>query len=217
MSDEKKVPSSVESQLNEIKKEVSGADKSKVAPKPVAKPVVKQIPVVEKLVPEKDWQKDLTKELGTSVIESYVSSGEFTIVVLNDDKFLDNLTILKEKDFDYLSDISSVDYLNYGDNDKRFALSYHLYSLNNNVRLRIKVLLDEAEAVPSVMEIWKTADFHEREAFDLMGIGFSGREGLKRILLPDDWIGHPLRKDYKKDQGRDEYTAKLIRQFKEDE
>lgn len=213
MTDEKKAHSSIKSKLDEVTGDVKPVE----TPKPVSKPAQVAEPVEEKLVPELDWQKELIKDLGDSVIEAFVSKSEFNIVIKNDNKFTQNFETLKAKDFDYLSDISSVDYSTYGDTEKRFALSYHLYSVKNNNRLRIKVFLDEDEAVPSVMKIWKTADFHEREAFDLMGIGFSDREGLKRILLPDDWIGHPLRKDYNVDQGRDEYTAKLIRKFKEDE
>jgi len=81
--------------------------------------------------------------------------------------------------------------------EKRFSVSYHLVQLAAPPRrVRVQVWVDEGEAVPSVVEIWPTADWHEREAFDLMGIAFDGHPNLVRILMPDDWEGHPLRKDY---------------------
>jgi NADH-quinone oxidoreductase subunit C len=80
---------------------------------------------------------------------------------------------------------------------KRFAMNYHLLSISERARrLRLQVWVDEGEPVPSVIPVWPTADFHEREAFDLMGIAIDEHPNLKRILLDDDWDGHPLRKDY---------------------
>jgi NADH-quinone oxidoreductase subunit C len=80
---------------------------------------------------------------------------------------------------------------------KRFAMNYHLLALETPPRrVRVQVWLDDGEPVPSVIEIWPTADWHEREAWDMMGIPVEGHPYLKRILMPDDWEGHPLRKDY---------------------
>ena len=80
---------------------------------------------------------------------------------------------------------------------KRFSVSYHLLRLADEpARVRVQVWLDEAEPVASVIEVWPTADWHEREAYDLMGIPFEGHPNLVRILMDDDWDGHPLRKDY---------------------
>jgi NADH-quinone oxidoreductase subunit C len=74
---------------------------------------------------------------------------------------------------------------------------YNLYSIPYNHHLTVKVMLDRAEpAVESLTAIWKTADWHEREAYDLLGIRFNNHPDLRRILLPEDWEGHPLRKDY---------------------
>jgi NADH:ubiquinone oxidoreductase subunit C len=128
--------------------------------------------------------------------------------------------------FNFLSDITAVDYLGWaaegvsgylgtaGGRDlntpmtqgyqavpaakpKRFAMNHHLLSISERARrIRLQVWLDEGEAVPSVIPVWPTADFHEREAFDLMGIAVDEHPNLKRILLDDDWDGHPLRKDY---------------------
>jgi NADH-quinone oxidoreductase subunit C len=131
-----------------------------------------------------------------------------------------------EEGFNFLSDITAVDYLGWAGANvsgyigtaagrdlnqpmtqgyqvvplpkpKRFALNYHLLSVSERPRrVRLQVWVDEGEAVASVICVWPTADWHEREAFDLMGIRFDGHPNLLRILLDDDWDGHPLRKDY---------------------
>jgi NADH:ubiquinone oxidoreductase subunit C len=82
---------------------------------------------------------------------------------------------------------------------KRFAMNYHLLSVRSPDqarRVRVQVWLDEAEPVASVTTVWPTADWHEREAWDMMGIPIEGHPNLSRILMEDDWEGHPLRKDY---------------------
>jgi NADH-quinone oxidoreductase subunit C len=80
---------------------------------------------------------------------------------------------------------------------KRFSVSYHLLALrDDHSRVRLQVWADDGEPVPSVVTIWPTADWHEREAYDLMGIRIEGHPNLTRILMDDDWEGHPLRKDY---------------------
>jgi NADH/F420H2 dehydrogenase subunit C len=80
---------------------------------------------------------------------------------------------------------------------KRFSVSYHLLALRQPPeRVRLKCWVDDGEPVPSVVSVWPTADWHEREQFDLMGIAFTGHPNLTRILMEDDWDGHPLRKDY---------------------
>jgi NADH:ubiquinone oxidoreductase subunit C len=79
----------------------------------------------------------------------------------------------------------------------RFSLSYHLLRVGADpLRVRVQVWVEEGESVATVIDVWPTADWHEREAFDLMGIPFDGHPNLTRILMPDDWEGHPLRKDY---------------------
>jgi NADH-quinone oxidoreductase subunit C len=80
---------------------------------------------------------------------------------------------------------------------KRFAVNYHLLALQQGApRVRVQVWIDDGEPVPSVVSVWPTADWHEREAFDLMGIRAEGHPNLRRILMDDDWEGYPLRKDY---------------------
>jgi NADH-quinone oxidoreductase subunit C len=81
--------------------------------------------------------------------------------------------------------------------EPRFEVNYHLLSLDRRERLRLKVSLSGSDpTIPSVTSIWPTANWHERESFDLMGIRFEGHPDLSRILMPDEWEGHPLRKDY---------------------
>ena len=80
---------------------------------------------------------------------------------------------------------------------KRFSISYHLLALRQGApRARLQCWADEGERVPSVISVWPTCDWHEREQFDLMGIVFDGHPNLQRLLMEDDWEGHPLRKDY---------------------
>jgi NADH/F420H2 dehydrogenase subunit C len=79
---------------------------------------------------------------------------------------------------------------------KRFAVNYHLVAVPGGRRVRVQVWLDEDEPVDSVVSVWPTADWHEREAWDMMGIRIEGHPNLTRLLMDDDWEGHPLRKDY---------------------
>ena len=97
--------------------------------------------------------------------------------------------------FDFLADLCGVD--RGIEEEPRFEVNYHLFSTTKHHRLRLKVVLDEATArVPSVVGVWRTANWHERETFDLFGVIFEGHPDLRRILLPDDWQGHALRKDF---------------------
>jgi NADH/F420H2 dehydrogenase subunit C len=131
-----------------------------------------------------------------------------------------------ELGFDFLSDMTATDYLGWGGEGvsgyigtpggrdlnrpstrglqrlprpkpRRFSVSYHLLAVRRGApRVRLQAWLDEGETVPSLVPIWPTADWHEREAWDMMGIRFDGHPNLRRILMDDDWEGHPLRKDY---------------------
>lgn len=99
--------------------------------------------------------------------------------------------------FDFLNSISGVHLMDL----KKFGLVYHLTSIPNNKTIVLKVFLNESNATcPTISSIHKSADWHEREIFDLFGVNFEGHENMKRILLPDDWVGHPLRKDYKTEE-----------------
>jgi NADH-quinone oxidoreductase subunit C len=95
--------------------------------------------------------------------------------------------------FDWLGCLSAVDYVA----DDQLCAVYELYSMEHKHWFCIKVFVDRADPrIASVMDLWPAADWHEREAFDMMGIVFEGHRDLRRILLPEDWVGFPLRKDY---------------------
>ena len=97
--------------------------------------------------------------------------------------------------FDFLADLCGVD--RGVEEEPRFEVNYHLFSTTKFHRLRLKVLVNEDDArVPTVTGVWRTANWHERETFDLMGVLFEGHPDLRRILLPEDWQGHALRKDF---------------------
>jgi len=99
--------------------------------------------------------------------------------------------------FEQLCDLTCVDYLNYPDAGDRFAMVYALLSVTHNQRLWVKVYVNDPDPeVPSVYALWNGADWPEREVFDLFGIRFAGHPDLRRLLLPDDFVDHPLRKDY---------------------
>jgi NADH-quinone oxidoreductase subunit C len=94
--------------------------------------------------------------------------------------------------FKYLSMIAGMDYL---PQSPRFGVVYNLYSHRNHNRITLKTRMAEP-VIDSVVPVWNTANWHEREAYDLVGIRFKGHPDLRRILMPGDWVGHPLRKDY---------------------
>jgi NADH-quinone oxidoreductase subunit C len=104
-------------------------------------------------------------------------------------EFLKNTTAL---DFNYLADLTAVDYMDY------FEVVYRLVSLTHNHSLVLKIRCHDRDkpVVPSVTSLWRSADFMEREAYDLMGIVFDGHPNLKRLLLWEGFVGHPLRRDY---------------------
>ena len=112
------------------------------------------------------------------------------------DNWAEVATYLKndsDLNFDYLMCISSYDK---GDN-KSYGAAYNLFSTTNKHYLEVRVEAEDGMPIPSVVGLWKTANWHEREAYDMMGLKFDGHPDLKRILLSDDWEGHPLRKDFK--------------------
>jgi len=121
--------------------------------------------------------------------------GEVTITVPRE-SIVDVCWVLKTKyDFNMLADLCGAD--RGPEEDPRFEVNYHLFSTKHFNRLRLKVLLSEDEPnVATVVTVWKTANWHERETYDLFGVIFDGHPDLRRILLPSDFDGHALRKDY---------------------
>ena len=135
---------------------------------------------------------------GAVVAEHEGTADELTIEV-DRDRLLDVCRFLKAEpsDFRLLSDVTCVDVLEGDGRGNRFRLAYHLFSLATGDRVRLRVWADaESPEVPSVVGVWGTANWHEREVYDMFGVRFSGHPDLSRILLPFDWEGHPLRRDY---------------------
>ena len=121
---------------------------------------------------------------------------EVTITAARE-RLLDAILYLRDEPdlvFDWLSDVSCTDWPG---RDPRIWMAYHLYSMDRRHRVRIKVGLPPDDLrVPSVSGLYPVADWHEREVYDFFGVTFDGHPNLKRILMPDEWVGHPLRKDH---------------------
>ena len=141
-------------------------------------------------------EEKLKKGYSDNIIEIYSFRGDLNVVIKPPDlieicRFLKTDAELK---FNFLSCITAADYL--GKREKRFEVVYVLFSIPNHHRAIIKIRIDEGEEVPSLTALWDTANFQEREVYDMFGIKFSGHPDLTRILMDDDWIGHPQRKDF---------------------
>lgn len=148
--------------------------------------------MVEKLHDFVDKLKAQNAAWVMNVVEGH---GEVTATV-DGGSIADICSFLKrEHAFDMLADLCGAD--RGPEEDPRFEVNYHLFSTKHYSRLRLKVLLSEDEPhVATVTGVWRTADWHERETFDLLGVIFDGHPDLRRILLPSDFDGHALRKDY---------------------
>ena len=129
--------------------------------------------------------------------------GEITIT-FDQENIIDSLRVLRDRpefDFKQLIDLCGVDYQDFkiaAHDDKRFCVVYHLLSLKNNQRLRVKVFAedDEFPIFPTMTEVWPNADWYEREAFDLCGLMFIDHPDLRRLLTDYGFVGHPFRKDF---------------------
>ena len=136
----------------------------------------------------------LEKSLGEKIQPKTEFRGETTYAIAPVDLREIAKFCRDELSFDYLIDITSID--NFGD-EPRFEIVYHLYSMPHGVHLRLKLKVpDETGAVDTVSDIWPTANWHEREAYDMMGIEFTGHPDLRRILMWDGYPFFPLRKDF---------------------
>ncbi|HWK58324.1 MAG TPA: NADH-quinone oxidoreductase subunit C [Parapedobacter sp.] len=147
-------------------------------------------------------QELLAAEFGDQAVTAVEELGLQPALVIHREKLAAVCLFLRDHEetyFDFLSCISAVDN---GVESGSFSVVYHLASIPHQHQLTLKVIvendrhLDNLPVVPTVSGVWRTADWHEREAFDLMGIYFEGHPDLRRILLPEDWEGYPLRKDY---------------------
>lgn len=137
----------------------------------------------------------LKGKFGDAVVELQSAGFSPAFVVVAPAAVRDIARFLKDDpalSFDCLMSLSGVDYKD------RFAVAYHLHSMRHRHAIGMKAFLPrESPSLPTVDDVWPAANFQEREAFDLLGIAFEGSKDLRRILLPEDWEGHPLRKDYK--------------------
>jgi len=194
MADESKAPQSPESSKPEAPAASSApptAAKSAAPPAPsgAAKPTPPPVPVPL----DNDLTKRYRERFGAAILDA-LEDRKQPYLVIDSTKLHDIARYSREEEkFDLLEDFTAVDWPR---REKRFDLIAILYSFPHNTRLRLKIPIAETERPASLVEIWPTADWLEREIFDMFGIVFAGHPGLKRILLPDEWQGHPLRKDY---------------------
>jgi NADH-quinone oxidoreductase subunit C len=143
-----------------------------------------------------------------SVLDVKEHRGEVTVTVKKEDIVAICRYLKEEVGYNFLCDLCGVDYLG---QSPRFMVVYNLYNITTKERLRVKVPVEEQDAcVDTVSGVWSTANWPERECWDLMGISFAGHPDLRRILMPADWEGHPLRKDYPlQGPGREPYQGRL--------
>jgi NADH-quinone oxidoreductase subunit C len=139
----------------------------------------------------------LRTRFGDAVLEVVPFRDEVTAVVKRQ-QIEEIATYCRDQlQYNFLSDVTATDWL---DRRPRFDVVYHLTSLEHWSRFRLKVQVDDGERVPTVIPVWRAANWGEREVWDLFGIEFDGHPDLRRLLLPDGWIGFPLRKDYPQTQ-----------------
>jgi NADH-quinone oxidoreductase subunit C len=160
-------------------------------PKPAAPPP--KPPVVLQTPLDNDLVKRFRAKFGAGLLEAIEDRKQAILTVERARLVEISLYLRDEEKFDMLSALTAVDWPK---REKRFDVVLDLYSFPKNERLRLKVHAADAEEVPSVASVWPAADWQEREVFDMFGIVFSGHPNLRRILLPDEWQGYPLRKDY---------------------
>jgi NADH-quinone oxidoreductase subunit C len=183
------------------------------APKPPVKK--KEAVAAPKDASDHPLFKRLREKFGEGVAEASEFVGQLSVRVARE-RIVEVCGFLKsdaETKFDFLSDLTCV---HYPDNfDAPFEIVYNLLSISRNARVRLKVSAGEGVGVDSVTGVWTTANWMEREVYDLFGVTFNNHPDLRRILLPDDWQGHPLRKDYPLEAMENEWTAKHLPEFSE--
>jgi NADH-quinone oxidoreductase subunit C len=142
---------------------------------------------------DNDLVKRYKEKFGPAILEAWTDRKQAILVVARE--LLAEIAMYSRDDekFEWLSDLTAVDWPK---REKRFDIVLNMYSFEKNERLRLKVHATADERVPSVQGIWSTTNWMEREVYDMFGVIFEGHPDLKRILLPDEWQGFPLRKDY---------------------
>jgi len=142
-----------------------------------------------------DYANELREKFGELISAPAEFRGEITLNVADSERIVEVCAFAKkELGFDYLADVSSID--NYGD-DPRWTIVYELYGIGNGTYLRLKTSVSEEKSeIPTVTTVWRTADWHEREIYDMMGIRFRGHRDLRRIIMWEGYPYFPLRKDF---------------------
>ena len=164
-----------------------GAPAKPAAPAPPKPPVVLQTPLNNELVGR------VRAKFGPALVEAIEDRKQAILTVECAQMAEIALYLRDEEKFDLLTDLTAVDWPK---REKRFDVVLNLYSFAKNERLRVKARAGDGEEVPSLHGVWPAANWLEREVFDMFGIVFAGHPDLRRILLPDEWQGYPLRKDY---------------------
>ena len=173
-----------------------GAPPASPAAKPPAAAAPPKAPAPPKEGPvplDNDLAKRYQERFGDAIREAWIDRKQAILVVARE-KLVEVATYSRDDEkFDWLSDLTAVDWPK---REQRFDIVLNMYSMEKNERLRLKVHAAADERVPSVQGVWATANWEEREVYDMLGVVFEGHPELKRILLPDEWQGYPLRKDY---------------------
>lgn len=136
--------------------------------------------------------QSLKADLKNAIVNEIEYLGQTTLEVRKEE-LKKALSFLKQNGYEVLMDLTAIDYLV---PTARMKIVYWLHNPTNFERLRIILYIARDEAIPSVTDLWEGADWYERELFDMFGVHFEGHPDLKRILMPDDWRGHPMRRDY---------------------
>ncbi|HYB62180.1 MAG TPA: NADH-quinone oxidoreductase subunit C [Methylomirabilota bacterium] len=161
------------------------------APPPPPKPAAPTGPKPAPL--DNELTKRYKSRFGDAILEAWTDRNQAILVVARHKLVQIARFSRDDENFDFLTDLTAVDWPR---REKRFDVVLNLYSFKKNRRLRLKVQAAADETVPSVAGIWSTANWMEREVYDMFGIIFEGHPDLKRLLLPEEWQGYPLRKDY---------------------
>jgi NADH-quinone oxidoreductase subunit C len=166
----------------------TAATAAAVAAKAAAPP-----PVTQQTILDNELVQRMKSQFGGTIQEAWLDRKQAILVVAAPLLLEIARCCRDDEQFDMLTDLTAVDWPKRA---KRFDVILNLYSFAKNERLRLKAMVAEDESVPSVCPIWAAANWLEREAYDMFGIDFEGHPDLRRILLPDEWEGFPLRKDY---------------------
>ena len=144
-------------------------------------------------VPDHPALKAILARNPSALVDAKLDRGELTLTVARETIRAAAATV-QAAGYNFLEDLTAVDWF---PASPRFQVSYHILSHSYKEYVRLRVLVDEQDpSVESLVPVWPSANFYEREVFDLFGIRFEGHPNLRRIMMPDDWQGHPLRKDY---------------------